>query len=562
MSGGDIGLEVLVPLGVLLGILVVIFLYLVCKYYLCERVQETNDARSKYNDYKYPGVIKSPSFAPSVKTHIVQMRQDEQFTNFQPTLQVPRRKHGNSLLPVDDIFDKKIYMTEELNSRSTRRSEASLSDATILSDYSDNSSEVSAQRKPSSTQSDRSHRRYERHKRKKRKTSEPASRSRSSSAGAAYRKLSAGVTSRKSSTGVTSRKLSADPGTEYVNEFTSLTRERSQSAIQLRKESKAVQIDMPAGGQLELLIFYNSEEKNLEITILQLLDISLEAKSFIGILDVYDACDKPPKSDKAYLKWNEHGELEMINKAELGFFVYVMLLPRKSFRRYTNAVFGHSSIVFNEKITITGYSLDYLNSLSLCFHALCKFGRDGEPIVLGEVKIPLSSINAGKMSTFMPYLNMPQEKLELDSNLTTTTDLGFLEIYLWYNPMSQKLTVTILKARGLPKYKLAGQPNISIKLGLHYCSDRIERHKTKQYPQRHPDFNETFSFDIVREKLPEYDILFEVRYHGAMIRKPIGYVAVGNSSGSEGKQHWLQLLDFSHHTKVHKIMPFKPVNLL
>lgn len=105
--------------------------------------------------------------------------------------------------------------------------------------------------------------------------------------------------------------------------------------------------------------------------------------------------------------------------------------------------------------------------------------------------------------------------------------------------------------------------DVSVKASLYFSNSRVsKRNTTIQKRSRQPVFNETFQFDLSRERLPECDILFEIRHHGSMYRTPIGFVTVGNSAGGEGTQHWMQLLDFSYHEKVHKIMPFKPVNLL
>ena len=105
--------------------------------------------------------------------------------------------------------------------------------------------------------------------------------------------------------------------------------------------------------------------------------------------------------------------------------------------------------------------------------------------------------------------------------------------------------------------------DVSVKASLYFGNSRVSKRSTTiQKRSRQPVFNETFQFDLSRERLPECDILFEIRHHGSMYRTPIGFVTVGNSAGGEGTQHWMQLLDFSYHEKVHKIMPFKPVNLL
>jgi len=235
----------------------------------------------------------------------------------------------------------------------------------------------------------------------------------------------------------------------------------------------------------------------------------------------------------------------------------------KTYRKSTEFIFSEGGIVFNEKLSITGYSLEHLYPFLLCFHALCKFGKDGEPIVLGEVKVPLKRVQVSQVIPFMANLGAPEEELELANSLRANTNLGELEIYLSFNPHAQKLVVKIIQATNLPKYGMTGQPNVSVKVSLYFCNSRRNKKRTStQKKQRNPVFNETFQFDLSRERLPECDIVFELLHHGPMYRTPIGYVTVGNSAGGEGTQHWLQLLDFSYHEKMHKILPTKPVNLL
>lgn len=100
-------------------------------------------------------------------------------------------------------------------------------------------------------------------------------------------------------------------------------------------------------------------------------------------------------------------------------------------------------------------------------------------------------------------------------------------------------------------------------MSLYYCNQRLSK-KTTTIQKRHRDpvFNETFEFQVNNERLPECDVLFEIRHHGPMSRSIIGYVIVGNSAGGEGTKQWKKLLDFSYHEQNYKIKPRKPVGLV
>ena len=104
--------------------------------------------------------------------------------------------------------------------------------------------------------------------------------------------------------------------------------------------------------------------------------------------------------------------------------------------------------------------------------------------------------------------------------------------------------------------------DVSVKISLYYCNSRVAKKTTSvQKRQKSPIFNETFEFQLSKDRISECDVLFEIRHHGPMYRTVIGYVIVGNSAGGEGTKQWRQLLDFSCHEKLYKIMPKKPVGL-
>ena len=104
--------------------------------------------------------------------------------------------------------------------------------------------------------------------------------------------------------------------------------------------------------------------------------------------------------------------------------------------------------------------------------------------------------------------------------------------------------------------------DISVKTSIYYCSLRTSKKTTTiQKRHRNPVFNETFEFQLSKDRIAECDVLFEIRHHGPMNRTVIGYVIVGHSAGGEGSKQWKQLLDFSYHEQNYKILPNKPVGL-
>ena len=106
--------------------------------------------------------------------------------------------------------------------------------------------------------------------------------------------------------------------------------------------------------------------------------------------------------------------------------------------------------------------------------------------------------------------------------------------------------------------------DVSIKTSLYHNAKRIGKQTTTiQRKQKHPVFNESFHFDVSRERVDACDLLFEVRHHGPVHRSVIGYVHVGSGAEGAGNEQWKQLLDFAHFEKVsHRIVPTKPLMLV
>eukprot|EP00111_Clytia_hemisphaerica_P011431 TCONS_00033497-protein len=333
-----------------------------------------------------------------------------------------------------------------------------------------------------------------------------------------------------------------------------------------RAKSKISSVVTPALGQVEFSLIYEPSDKSLTIHIAQLSDIQLRPECFLGLLDVIDRgsdfCSMRKDGTTIHLIRNADNTLELAGYGETAFLLYVTLLPKKRFCKSTETVLGEDSAVFNEKFKIHGHTHEQLSNMYLCIHALCKFGRECDPIVLGEVKVPLKRLQPSHLLPFMANLALPEEEVIIESHLQASNDLGFLEVYVSYNPMTQTLVVKVIQATNLPKSGMTGHPNVSVKASLYYCNQRLSKKTTSiQKRDRNPVFNETFEFELSKERLPECDVLFEIRHHGPMSRGIIGYVIVGASAGGEGTKQWRQLLDFSYHEQSYKIKPNKPAGL-
>ena len=183
----------------------------------------------------------------------------------------------------------------------------------------------------------------------------------------------------------------------------------------VRQRSKALSVLSPADGQVEFTLYYDPELKSLTINLVQLVDICLKPECFIGILNVFDKDqNERKKSTTVHLIRNNDNTLRLSEYADTGFLLYLTLLPKLNFTKHTNVIFGDESAVFNERFTIQGQTLESIRDCYLCIHALCKFGRDGEPIVLGEVSVPLKRLQSLQLLPFMANLQGPCHEIELE----------------------------------------------------------------------------------------------------------------------------------------------------
>jgi len=320
----------------------------------------------------------------------------------------------------------------------------------------------------------------------------------------------------------------------------------------------------PAEGNVEFGLFFNTDNTTLTITINRILDLYVKPINYIGILETvrHDSNDKP--KSRPYLKEDDDEIIELVHNGKMAYLVYVSILPDIDYKEHTNVVFGSTNIIFSESFKVTGHSLEDLRQLELCLHVLSQFGSHGDPIIIGEVKVPMQELQACQTLPFMMEIGAPDTELEITARVHKEMSLGELVVVISYNPMTHQLITRIVQATSIPKCTMTGCPNVSVKTSLYYCNNRIHKQCTTiQRRQKEPTFNETFHFDMSKDRISECDLLFEIRHHGPVHRTVIGYVHVGRSAVGTGANHWRQLLDFSHFEKVsHRIIPNKPAGLL
>lgn len=178
--------------------------------------------------------------------------------------------------------------------------------------------------------------------------------------------------------------------------------------------SVALSVMTPAEGKVEFRLFYNADN-TIEITINKLLDVSVDPANFVGILETvrHDTLDRP--KSKVYLKETEHRSVELVTSGHKTAYLVYVSIPELQYKKNTNVAYvnSFSNVVFNEVFSVPHHTIEDLFQLVLCIHVLTKFTEDIEPIIVGEVKVPLQLLQPSQMLPFLTEMTAPQFELEL-----------------------------------------------------------------------------------------------------------------------------------------------------
>ncbi|NWR05294.1 SYT11 protein, partial [Paradoxornis webbianus] len=206
-------------------------------------------------------------------------------------------------------------------------------------------------------------------------------------------------------------------------------------------------------------------------------------------------------------------------------YIKMTILPDKRHRVKTRVLRKTLEPVFDETFTFYGIPYSQLQDLVLHFLVL-SFDRFSRDDVIGEVMVPLAGVDpsTGKVQLTREILKR---------NIQKCISRGELQVSLSYQPVAQRMTVVVLKARHLPKMDitgLSGQGRIGFKLP----EGRTRRDMGKEFcPVRNPVFNESFIYDIPADLLPDISIEFLViDFDRTTKNEVVGRLILGAHSGS------------------------------
>ncbi|NXH15823.1 SYT11 protein, partial [Bucco capensis] len=217
-------------------------------------------------------------------------------------------------------------------------------------------------------------------------------------------------------------------------------------------------------------------------------------------------------------------------------YIKMTILPDKRHRVKTRVLRKTLEPVFDETFTFYGIPYSQLQDLLLHFLVL-SFDRFSRDDVIGEVLVPLAGVDpsTGKVQLTREILKR---------NIQKCISRGELQVSLSYQPVAQRMTVVVLKARHLPKMDITGLSDPYVKVNVYYGRKRIAKKKTHvKKCTLNPVFNESFTYDIPGELLPEVSLEFLVlAFERSTKSELLGRLIVGaHSRSAAGLEHWQQL---------------------
>ncbi|NWX27373.1 SYT11 protein, partial [Notiomystis cincta] len=221
-------------------------------------------------------------------------------------------------------------------------------------------------------------------------------------------------------------------------------------------------------------------------------------------------------------------------------YIKMTILPDKRHRVKTRVLRKTLEPVFDETFTFYGIPYSQLQDLVLHFLVL-SFDRFSRDDVIGEVMVPLAGVDpsTGKVQLTREILKR---------NIQKCISRGELQVSLSYQPVAQRMTVVVLKARHLPKMDITGlSADPYVKVNVYYGRKRIAKKKTHvKKCTLNPVFNESFIYDIPVDLLPDISIEFLVIDFDRTTKNEVGVgrLILGAHSGSAaGAEHWREVCD-------------------
>ncbi|XP_014251932.1 synaptotagmin-4 isoform X2 [Cimex lectularius] len=218
-------------------------------------------------------------------------------------------------------------------------------------------------------------------------------------------------------------------------------------------------------------------------------------------------------------------------------YVKLQLLPEKQHKVKTRVLRKTRNPVYDEDFTFYGISIQQLQNITLHFVVL-SFDRYSRDDIIGEVFCSLDTVDVAQAENQQMSLcrEIQPRSLKIKSQ-----GRGELLVSLCWQPVVNKLSVVVLKARNLPKMDVTGLADPYVKMYLMYNGQRIAKKKTHVKKRTlNPVFNESFAFDIPQgaESLDKTNLEFLLLDWDRVTKNEvIGRLELGGVKSSPSAQH-------------------------
>ncbi|MEE6509826.1 hypothetical protein FKM82_028034 [Ascaphus truei] len=131
-------------------------------------------------------------------------------------------------------------------------------------------------------------------------------------------------------------------------------------------------------------------------------------------------------------------------------------------------------------------------------------------------------------------------------NIQKCISRGELQVSLSYQPVAQRMTVVVLKAKHLPRMDITDFSDPYVKVNVYHGRKRIAKKKTHvKKCTLNPVFNESFIYDIPTDLLPDISIEFLViNFDRTTKNQVVGRLILGaHSITANGIEHWREVCE-------------------
>lgn len=218
-------------------------------------------------------------------------------------------------------------------------------------------------------------------------------------------------------------------------------------------------------------------------------------------------------------------------------YVKCYILPEKK-KKYETKVHRKSlNPIFNETFVFKNIEYNFFADKTLVL-AIFDFDRFSKHDQIGEVSIPLGSVDFGKVITEFRDICPPKK------NDSKSVNLGDICFSIRYVPNTGKLTVCILEAKNLKQMDIGGLSDPFVKIYLMNGKKRLGKKKTTvQKCTLSPYFNEAFTFEVPNNLIQSVHLIIAVYDYDLIGASDlIGKCTVGGTQTGTGQIQWLNML--------------------